>query len=177
MAINWAEAEEKAGGNFKDYAPAGVYKVKVTGIDIHEAGNNGSIAQDFKFAEDDDFQYPKATHWLSFKNDNWRFIHNRSLMVLLGASKEDAQKAIETCESKGSKENIVKAYQQTYERLIKRQPEVEIEVWPDGKYSRADFTSSSVRMSHPDDEPYQGGSNDDVLSSGDPITDDLDVPF
>ena len=178
MAINWGEAEEKAGGNFKDYAPAGVYKVKVAGIDIHEAGNNGSIAQDFKLAEDD-YQYPKITHWLSFKNENWRFVHNRELMMLLGATKEDAQKAVELCESKGTKENIAKAYQQAYERLIKKNsPEVEIETWPDGKYSRADFTSTSVRMSHPDDEPYQKqDSAEDIIDSGDAITDDLDIPF
>ena len=54
--INWGEAEEKAGNQFKDYAPAGVHKVKVTGVEHHEVGNNGSIAQDIKFAEDDNYQ-------------------------------------------------------------------------------------------------------------------------
>lgn len=178
MAINWGEAEEKAGGNFKDYAPAGTHKVKLVSVDHHEAGQNGSIAQDFKFAEDDSYQYPKVTHWLSFKNDNWRFIHNRSLMMLFGASKENAQKAIEICESKSKKEDIVKAYQQAYERLIAKKPEVEIEVWPDGKYSRADFTSSSVRMSHPDDEPYEKSeTGDDIMQSGEEISLDTDLPF
>ena len=179
MAINWeeAEADKKAGGSFKDYAPAGFYKVKVIGINIHEVGTNGSIAQEFEFAESDDYQYPNATHWLSFKNDNWRFIHNRSLMILLGATKEDAQKAIESCESKGSKENIAKAYQQTYERLLKKKPEVEIEVWQQGKYSRADF-NNSVRLNRPDDAPYQKqDSAEDIIDSGDAITDDLDIPF
>lgn len=176
MAINWGEAEEKAGNQYKDYAPAGTYKVKVVGIDIHEAGKNGSIAQDFKMAEDDNYQYPKITHWLSFKNENWRFIHNRQLMMLFGATKDQAQKAVETCEGKGDKNAIANAYQQAYDRLLKKQPEVEIEVWPDGKYSRADFTSTSVRMSHPDDEPYQ--KSDDVISSGEEITiEQDDLPF
>lgn len=176
MAINWGEAEEKAGNQYKDYAPSGVHKVKVAGVNHHEVGTNGSIAQDFEFLEDDNYQYPKVTHWLSFNNDNWRFIHNRQLMMLFGASKENAQKAIEVCEGKGNKDAIVKAYQQTYERLLKKQPEVEIEVWPDGKYSRADFTNSSVRMSHPDDEPYEKKS--DVISEGEEITiDQDDLPF
>ena len=179
MAINWGEAEEKAGGQFKDYAPSGVYKVKVVSVDHHEAGKNGSIAQDFKFAEDENYQYPKVTHWLSFKNDNWRFIHNRSLMMLFGISKDDAQKAVEICESKGNKDAIVKTYQQTYEKLLKKQPEVEIEVWPDGKYSRADFTSNSVRMSHPDDEPYK--KSDDIMDGAEEVsleTDEMgELPF
>lgn len=176
MAINWGEAEEKAGNQYKDYAPSGVYKVKVASVNHHEVGTNGSIAQDFEFLEDDNYQYPKVTHWLSFNNENWRFIHNRQLMMLFGASKENAQKAIEVCEGKGNKDAIVKAYQQTYERLLKKQPEVEIEVWPDGKYSRADFTNSSVRMSHPDDEPYEKKS--DVVSEGEEITiDQDDLPF
>ncbi len=179
--INWSEAEEKSGKKYKDYAPSGVHKVKVAGVNHHEVGVNGSIAQDFEFLEDDNYQYPKVTHWLSFNNKNWRFVHNRQLMMLFGASKENAQKAVELCESKSGKDAIVKAYQQTYERLLKKQPEVEIEVWPDGKsggkYSRADFTSSSVRMSHPDDEPYNG-SNSDVMSDGEEITiDQDDLPF
>lgn len=180
MAINWSEAEEKAGNQFKDYAPSGVYKVKVVSVDHHVAGEKGSIAQDFKFAEDEAYQYPKVTHWLSFNNDNWRFIHNRSLMILFGATKEQAQKAIETCEGKSKKEDIIKAYQQTYERLLAKKPEVEIEVWPDGKYSRADFTASSVRMSHPDDEPYEKkDSTDEILDSAEEVKldADLDIPF
>lgn len=176
MAINWSEAEEKSGKQYKDYAPSGVHKVKVAGVNHHEVGVNGSIAQDFEFLEDDNYQYPKVTHWLSFNNENWRFVHNRQLMMLFGASKENAQKAIELCESKNSKDAIVKAYQQAYERLLKKNPEVEIEIWPDGKYSKADFTNSSVRMSHPDDEPYEKKS--DVVSGGEEIAiDQDDLPF
>ena len=179
MAINWGEAEEKAGGQFKDYAPSGTYKVKVVSVEHRPVGEKGSIAQEFKFAEDETYQYPKVTHWLSFNNDNWRFIHNRSLMMLFGATKEQAQKAIETCEGKSKKEDIVKAYQQTYERLLNKKPEVEIEVWPDGKYSRADFTSSSVRMSRPDDEPYVKNDGSDILDGADEVKldADLDIPF
>ncbi len=152
MQIDWTKAEESAGGNFKDYAPNGVFTVTVTSVDIHEL-QTGSVAQDFKFAEDE-YKYPKATHWLSFKNDNWRFLHNRNLMMVLGASKADAQKAVEICESKGSREAIISAYQQTYDKLLKKQPKVEIEVWkePGEKYSDVDFTDKSVRMNKPGDE-------------------------
>ena len=171
--MNWDEIEKSAGSEYKDYAPAGVYNVKIDSVDIHEI-STGSVAEDFKFAEDD-YKYPKATHWLSFKNDNWRCLHQRNLMMLLGASKADAQKAVEICEGKGSKEAIISAYQQTYDKLLKKNPEVEIEVWKDDgeKYSDADFTNGSVRMNKPG-EKKDGGQI--VLDQAEPIEDD-GIPF
>lgn len=180
--INWAEVES-TGNHFKDYAPHGVHKVIVAGVKHHET-STGSIAQDFIFAEDDQYKYPKVTHWLSFNNNNWRLLHNRSLMELLGASRENAERAIEICEDKTRQEDIIKAYQQAYERLIAKKPEVEIETWADPKntkYSRADFTASSVRMDNPDDEPYEGKSTDkkadDIMKDGEEIALDKDLPF
>lgn len=175
--IDWAKLEEDNKGNFKDYADNGKHTVKCIGVEIKEVGTNGSVIQKFQF-EDTDVQYPTADHWLSFKNDNWRQWHNKELMVFLGASEENAKKAIEMCEGKDGKDAIVKAYEQTYKKLLAKKPEVEIEVWADGKYSRADFTSNKVRLSRPDDKKPE--SNDDILSDAEDVTDEIsddDIPF
>lgn len=175
--MNWDEIEKSAGGEYKDYAPDGTYKVKVESVEIHEIAT-GSVAQDFKFAEAESYKFPKATHWLSFKNDNWRCLHNRNLMMLLGATKEAAQKAVEICEGKGSKEAIISAYQQTYDKLLKKQPEVEIQVWlEDGdKYRTAEFTDGSVRMAKPGDSKPKKDNGQITLDQAELVEDD-DIPF
>lgn len=178
---DWDELEKEFGG--KNYAPNGTYKVKVESVDIKIVGANGSIAQDFFFEEKDGMKFPKATHWLSTKNVKWRRFHNRNLMMLLGASKEAAQKAVDMCEAKdGNKATLINAYQAMYDKLIAKAPEVEIEVWQDGKYSRGEFTDRSVRMSHPDDDkPAKKDNTDDILEDAEEITldqaDNLEIPF
>lgn len=177
--MNWDDIEKSAGGEYKDYAPAGIYKVKIAKVDIHEI-STGSVAEDFHFAEDE-YKYPKATHWLSFKNDNWRCLHQRNLMMLLGATKEAAQKAVEICEGKNSKDAKISAYQQTYDKLLKKNPEVEIEVWKEdgAKYSDADFTHGSVRMNKPgDDKPAKKDEGQIVLDQAEPVDVDMEeLPF
>ena len=153
MAIDWKKVEEDAGSKYKNYAKPGTYKVKCVDVDIREVGTNGSVAQDFIFEEDDQYQYPKATHWLSFKNDSWRQWHNRNLMIVLGWSESNAEKTIDKIEALGDKEKIMKGYETAYKALLKRKPEVEIEVFPDGKYSRAEFTDDRVAMPHDDAKP------------------------
>lgn len=153
MSIDWRKVEEDAGSKYKNYAKPGTHKVKCIDVDIREVGTNGSVAQDFIFEEDDNYQYPKATHWLSFKNDSWRQWHNRQLMVVLGSSESTAEKAIDKIEALGDKEKIMKGYEAAYKSLLKRKPEVEIEVFPDGKYSRAEFTDDRVAMPHDDAKP------------------------
>lgn len=153
MAIDWKKVEEDAGSKYKNYAKPGTYKVKCVDVDIREVGTNGSVAQDFIFEEDDQYQYPKATHWLSFKNDSWRQWHNRNLMIVLGSSESTAEKAIDKIEALGDKEKIMKGYETAYKSLLKKKPEVEIEVFPDGKYSRAEFTDDRVAMPHDDAKP------------------------
>lgn len=162
MPINWEKVEEDAGGKYKNYAKPGTYKVKCVDVDIHEVGSNGSVAQEFIFEEDDQYQYPKATHWLSFKNDSWRQYHNRQLMIVLGSTKATAEKAIEKIEALGDKDKIMKGYETAYKALLnKKKPEVEIEVFPDGKYSRSEFTDSTVAMPHDD---KSAKTDDDVVS-------------
>lgn len=153
MAIDWKKVEEDAGSKYKNYAKPGTYKVKCVDVDIREVGTNGSVAQDFIFEEDEQYQYPKATHWLSFKNDSWRQWHNRNLMIVLGSSESTAEKAIDKIEALGDKEKIMKGYETAYKSLLKKKPEVEIEVFPDGKYSRAEFTDDRVAMPHDDAKP------------------------
>lgn len=155
MSIDWDQVKEKNTPKFKSYAKPGVYKVKCIDVNIREVGSNGSIAQEFIFEEDEERQYPKATHWLTFKEgkDGWRQWHNRNLMVVLGSSESTAEKAIDKIEALGSKDKIVKGYETAYKSLLKKKPEVEIEVFPDGKYSRAEFTDESVAMPHDDAKP------------------------
>lgn len=179
MSIDWKKVEEDAGSKYKNYAKPGVYKTKCIDIEIKEVGSNGSVAQDFIFEESDDVQYPKATHWLSFKNDSWRQWHNRQLMIVLGSSEDTAEKAIDKIESLGDKEKIMKGYETAYKSLLKKKPEVEIEVFPDGKYSRAEFTDERVAMPHDNDKPAADSDDDFApkdIADGEEI-DLSDIPF
>lgn len=163
--IDWDAAEEAMGGDFKPYANEGIHKVKCNDIEIKEVGENGSVVMKFKF-EETEVAYPSADHWLSFKNNNWRYIHNKRLMMVLGASEEAAKKAVEMAESKPDKANVIKAYEACYKKLLAKKPEVEIEVYTDGKYSRAEFTDKRVAMPR-DDKPKQ------IIAATVPIDDPL----
>lgn len=149
--IDWSKAEEEAGGNFKKFVADGNYTVKCDGVEIKEVGENGSIIMKFHFEDINDEQVPTADHWLSFKNDSWRYIHNKRLMMVLGATEDAAKKAIEAAESKDGKDNKVKAYDQLYKRLLAKKPTVDIEVFTEGKYARAEFADRSVAMPHGDE--------------------------
>lgn len=176
--IDWEKAEASVpSGNFKDYAMPGTYTVAVTGVEIHELAS-GSVAEDFIIAEDEN-KYPKVTHWLSFKNDNWRVLHQRNLMMLFGLVKENAQKTVEICESKGDKKNIIAAYQQTYDKLLKKMPTVEIEVWKEdgSKYSEAEFTDSKVRMKKPGDTYEKKDDDQLILDQAEPVELGDELPF
>lgn len=160
---NWEDLDKEMGGNFKDFANDGVHKVKCNGVEIKEVGTNGSVIMKFGFEETDNVQYPTADHWLSFKNENFRKYHSRNLMMVLGASKDAAQKAVDMCEGKSGKDAIVKAYEQTFGKLVSKKPEVEIEVYTErnpnnGKdYARAEFTDRSVAMPH-GEEPQKNST-------------------
>lgn len=176
---DWKALKDEMGGNFKNYAGDGDYKVKCDSIEIKEVGQNGSIIMKFGF-EATDVQFPTADHWLTFKEgkDNWRKWHNRCLMIVLGASEEAAEKAVDVCEGKSGKENIVKAYEQAYKKLVAKKPEVEIEVYTENDYARAEFKDRSVAMPH-GNEPAKENKGDDVLAGAEEVTgEDLgDLPF
>lgn len=173
---DWKALKDEMGGNFKTYAEDGDYKAKCDSIEIKEVGQNGSIIMKFGF-EATDVQFPTADHWLSFKNDNWRKWHNRCLMIVLGASEEAAEKAVDVCEGKSGKENIVKAYEQAYKKLVAKKPEVEIEVYTENDYARAEFKDRSVAMPH-GNEPAKENKGDDVLAGAEEVDlSDADLPF
>ena len=183
--INWEEAEEKAGGNIKPYAADGKYTVKCNDIEIKEVGGNGSTIMKFKFEDTQDIAFPRADHWLSFKNDNWRYVHNKRLMMVLGAAEDAAKKAVEMAESKNGKDNVVKAYESCYKKLVGKKPEVEIEVYTEtnpnnGKeYARAEFTDRRVAMPHGNEgqsEPNVEVESTDPMAGAEEV-DLSDVPF
>lgn len=177
--FDWDKIDkEDKSANYKDYAAPGVYTVNVDHVEVHEIAT-GSVAADFYFAEDQ-YKYPKVTHWISFNNKEWNARHQRNLMMLFGLTKENAQKGVEFCEGKGDKKRIIAAYQQSYDKLLAKMPSVEIEVWKkdSSKYSEADFTDRSVRMNRPDDEDASKSSDSIVLDMAEPVEiDDGELPF
>jgi hypothetical protein len=160
MGLDWGEIEKSNAKKYKNYATPGIYKVKCVDVEIHEVGKNGSIAQDFMF-EGEDYKFPKATHWLTFKEGKagWRQYHNRQLMVLFGQPKETAEKVIDKIEAMTDKKKISEAYEAAYKHVLKNNPEVEIEVYPDGEYTRSEFTDRTVAMPHTSAKP---AAEDDV---------------
>ena len=105
--------------------------------------------------------------------------------MVLGAPKDAAQKAVDMCESKSGKDAIVKAYEQTFGKLVAKKPEVEIEVYTErnqsnGKdYARAEFTDRSVAMPHGDEQPKENKA-DDPLAGAEDASDEIemnDLPF
>lgn len=171
---DWTALENEMGGKYKNYAEDGNYDVKCNSIEIKEVGQNGSIVMKFGF-EETDVQFPTADHWLTFKEgkDNWRKWHNRCLMMVLGATKDAAQKAVDVCESKDGKEAITKAYEATYKKLLTKKPTVKIEVYTENNYARADFADRSVSFPHGDKK--QAEPKEDVLAGAEEVTDEEDL--
>lgn len=171
---DWEAIEKEMGGNFKDYAKDGDYKAKCDSVEIKEVGSNGSVIMKFGF-EEEDVQFPTADHWLTFKEgkDNWRKYHSRNLMMVLGASKENAQKAVDMCESKSGKDATMKAYEQAFSKLVSKKPEVDIEVFTENGYARAEFKDRSVNMPHGDNTTKTSKVN--VLDGAEEITEETDL--
>lgn len=171
--IDWDNIESEMGGKYKDYAKNGTYTVKCIGVEIKEVGSNGSVVEKFQFEETNKEKFPTADHWISRKNDNFRAYHQKNLLVALGASEANARLAVEKAEAKDF-DYAVKAYETAFTALLKKKPEVEIEVFQDGKYSRAEFTDRSVAMPHGDSD--KGASASETLDDGEEI-DLSDIPF
>ena len=176
MALDWDKIQEESGSKFKAYFADGKYTAKCDDVEIKDVGTNGSTIMKFHFEETPEAQYPTADHWLSWKNDSWRAWHNKCLMVVLGASEENARKAVDICESKNDKANKIKAYEQTYKKLLAKKPEVEIEVYTENTYARAEFTDRTVAMPH-DDEPQKEEPKDSSPIAGAEEIEMTDLPF
>ena len=170
---DWKKIEEEFG--VKNYAEDGEYEVKCNSIEVKEVGQNGSIIMRFGF-EETDVKFPTADHWLSFKNDKWRKWHNRCLMMVLGATKDAAQKAVDVCESKDGKEAITKAYETTFKKLLTKKPAVKIEVYTENNYARAEFADRSAAMPHSNEKQAEP-KGDDVLAGAEEVDLGEDFPF
>lgn len=177
MALDWGNIEEQYSGNgdFKDWAAPGKYTVKCDGVEFKAAGAKGNYVMKFHFA-DTDVQFPTADHWLVKDKQNWRAFHAKNLYQALGADEDRAKKACELAESKDSFDFAVQAYEKGFSTLLNKQPEIEIEVWQDGKYTRADFTNRKVRMSYP--EESESDSADSIVEESEEVNLDIaDLPF
>ena len=178
MSIDWDDVQKNAGGDFKNYYADGDYKAKCDGVEIKEVGQNRSVIMKFHFEETDEAQYPTADHWLSFKNDAWRQWHNKCLMQVLGATEDAAKKGVEMAESKSGKENIIKGYEACYKKLLAKKPEVEIEVFTENNYARAEFKDRTVAMPHDNEGQPKPTSNEPASPiDGAEEIDLSDVPF
>lgn len=125
--LNWDEIEAEASSNkqYKDYAPNGEHRVKVKEIKKNDNGNGWF---DFVF-EETEYKFPKLSFALfSDAKIKYRAHYYKEVMKQLGASEENARKAVEVCEGKSSRADVHKAYADAFARLAKKHPEIEIEV-------------------------------------------------
>lgn len=127
MEWNWdeIEAEAAANKNFKDYAPNGEHQVKVATATTKDNGNGW-----FEFTfEEGEYKYPKLSFaFFSDEKIKYRAHYYKEVMKVLGATEDQARKAVETCEKKGNRSAVHKAYGEAFGRLIKKNPEIKIEV-------------------------------------------------
>lgn len=175
--FDWNNLENEFKGEYKQYAEDGTYDVVLDSV-TEKTTNSGTIIFEFNFQEDDTYKYPKASR-VFFKDEkkNFRCFHYRNIMMVLGAPKEKAQKAVETCEGKANREAIADAYAQMFDKLAQKHPTVKLEVSREengGKtYARGEFADQSIHFS---DKKKPAVKQAEVLPTEDDV-DDLDVPF
>lgn len=180
--FNWEELE-KSVSNFSPIAEVGFHKAKVETIDVRES-KNGTYWMDFIFA-DDGTKFPKISHPISFKNNSWRMVHFKRILVEFGISEEKAKAAIEACEGKKGNDSIVAAYHAAFDRATAKHPEVEIDVFEDDKinpnngrpYMQADFKNPAISFGRNNKKPAQT-SGETILDQAEEISgEDLSLPF
>ncbi len=183
MAINWDEIETKYQKKYKDYAKAGQYKLKCTGVEAKEVVGKDNVVFKFSFAETETEQFPTADEWFSYSKDGWRIHHAKCLFMVLGLNETQARSAVEKAEEKNGKSNQVKTYEALFNTLLKKQPEVDVEVVaPDErhKYSWSRFTNPLVLMKDSkkkqDDTDTANDAIASVLDEGETITEN-DLPW
>ena len=179
--INWDKIEEENKSDFKPYAENGVYEVKLESV-TQKTASTGTIFFEFNFEDDDEFQYPKVSRSL-FKDEkkSFRIHHYKEIMRVLGASEENARKAVEVCEGKANREAIADAYTESFNRLAQKHPTIKLEVSSetngDKTYSRGEFADPSVHFSN----KKSTKKSDDILPDDGEVSDgevSLDeIPF
>lgn len=182
---DWDKIDEQYSNNNKNYlpyAPEGEHETTVATCDMVKSRVKGTPGLEFTLESNSDYAFPKygTTHY-SFTTDNinWRKKHNRDLMIVLGAKKEAAEKAVDVCEGKGDSEAIVKAYEDAFKRLVSKHPSVTVAVFKrrsDDKYTTWDFADFSVRMGRPEDGGKTPSDEVDIFSGAEEISND-EIPF
>lgn len=126
MGLNWDEIEAEAAENsFKQYAENGEHTVSVAEV-VYKDNGNGWFEMTF---EDSDVKYPKLS--IAFFGDDKikrRAHYYKEVMKLLGATEDQARKAVDTCEGKSSRADVAKMYTDIFNRLAKKHPKIKIEV-------------------------------------------------
>lgn len=183
---DWDKIDEQYSNNndYLPYAPEGEHTTKVESCEMVKSRVKGTPGLEFKLQDNDEYAFPKygTTHY-SFTTDNinWRKKHNRDLMIVLGAKKEAAEKAVDVCEGKDGSEAIVKAYEDAFRRLVSKHPEVKVAVFKrrsGDKYSTWDFADFSVRMGRPEETAPTPSEETDLFDKAEEATDLSDtLPF
>lgn len=189
MSINWGTLEEQY-SKFKPQAPEGTYKVKVEKVEVKQL-DSGSIPVTFTFANSKEYSFPWCTHWVSTGNVGWTQWHHKQLLQVLGVNEDNAKKAIENLYDKAtSPEAMIKGFQNIYDKIATKKPEVGIVVRPqvdqngELRYSQkgyqqfeSEFTDSRVFTAQ---QTKQAASETkEVEESNEELTEDdlSDIPF
>lgn len=152
MSIDWDTLDNEYSNNFKAYAEDGDHEAKLESVTQKVAGT-GTIFFEFNFEEGEDVKYPKVSRAF-FKDEkkNFRMHHYKEIMKVLGASEDNARKAVEVCEGKANREAIADAYTQTFNKLAQKHPTIKLEVSTEtnqGKsYARGEFKDPAVHFSN-----------------------------
>lgn len=175
---NWADIENEYNKGWKEYAPEGEYKTRVSKVELVESSQKKTPGLNFFFAETEEYAFPKfgTTHWISTGNENWRKYHHRELLRELGLTKEQAEKSVDLCEDKGDLEKIVAAYLAIFKKAIAKSSEVDVVVFKrkeSDQFPTIDFASGNVRMNKPEEERKEEPS---VVEEGEEL-DLSDMPF
>lgn len=180
--INWDDVEKETGGNFKSYAPEGRHNVKLSEVNVHEVGSKGNYAVDLMFEETDEFQFQKATYWISKDKRNWRIKSMKELLSVLGGNVDNAKKVCEMAEAKGSFDFAVAAYEKALKTLAAKKVATEIEVYFSGSYSQKGTPICNATLTDP--RVYNKNvkkESADPLAGAEEISldkaDDLTMPF
>lgn len=177
IKLNWDDMSNEFGSNFKPYADEGIHEATLKDVTMKTTGS-GTIFFEFNFEEDDNYQYPKVSRAL-FRDEKQKFraYHYKNIMTLLGASEDNARKAVEVCEGKANRDAVADSYVQAFNRLAQKHPKIKLEVTSevngDKTYARGEFADPSVHFSNKKAAPKK---SDDILPSDDDI--DMDsIPF
>lgn len=179
--LNWDTIESENASQFKEYAPEGEHTTTVESVELVTAktGNKGIR---FNLKETEEYQFPKyGVTFYNPKRDSWRQHHLKELFVTLGATEDQARKAVEQCEDKSDK---IDAYVQMFTKFLPKQKPFEVVVFKenaDDKYPTWDFKRSDARMTYPKSDGADKTSTRDVIPDIDEVPDgeilESEIPF